>query len=355
MADASKTEKPTPKKIRDSREKGEAARSPEVSSVIQMIGFLSVVFISSKTMLSVMVKSFYRCIDAAGSGRPLDFDRAHSLLTGGAMDVLTAVTPALLTLLALAFLSGIAQSGFSFAEKALSVNFGKINPINGFSRMFSMRSWVELLKAIFKIAIVFIILQNIFMTEKEKIMLLSGADVYTVLKFAAYLFTEIIKKIVVFLIALAIVDYIWQRHDYMSNLKMSREEIKEEVKQTEGDLRTKGMIRNWHKRKLRHAMMESVKKATFVTVNPTHFAVAVKYERGMKAPRLLAKGADLMALRIREIAKEFRVPVIKNPELTRSIYFSTDVGRFIPPKLFKELAKVLVFIYKMEREKKNGR
>jgi flagellar biosynthetic protein FlhB len=355
MADSNKTEKPTQKRIKESKEKGEAARSTEVSSVIQMIGFLAVVFISSRSMLSIMVKSFYTNIEAAGSGKPLDFNRAYALLAGGGMDVFAAITPALFTLLGLALLSGIFQSGFSFAEKALSPNFSKLNPINGFSRLFSARSWVELLKAIFKIGVIFAILYNVFMTEKDRLLLLSGSDVYTVLKYSAHLFTEIIKKIAVFLIALSVVDYMWQKHDYMSNLKMSREEVKEELKQTEGDLRTKAMIRNWHKRKIKHAMLEAVKKATFVTVNPTHYAVAVKYERGMKAPKLLAKGADFMAQKIRELAKQFNVPVIKNPELTRSIYFSTEVGRFIPPKLFKALAKVLVFIYKMEREKKNGR
>ena len=345
MADSSKTEKPTPKKIRESREKGQSAKSSEVSSVIQIIGFLLVVFMSSRTMLSVMIKSFYSSIEEAGSGKVLDFDRAHALLTGGAMAVFSAITPALITLLALALVSGVAQSGFSFAEKALSPNFGKINPLNGFSRLFSSRSWVELLKSIFKIGVVFAILYNVFMTEKDRIMMLSGTDVYTVLNYSAHLFTEIIKKIAVFLIALAIVDYIWQKHDFMSNLKMSKQEVKDEMKQTEGDLRTKAMIRNWHKRKIKHAMMESVKKATFVTVNPTHYAVAVKYESGMRGTKLLAK----------ELAKEYKVPIVKNAELTRSIYFSTEVGRFIPPKLFKALAKVLVFIYRMEREKKNGR
>jgi flagellar biosynthesis protein FlhB len=355
MADSGKTEKPTDKKIRDAREKGQIAKSPEVASVVQLFGFMLVMFFLSKSILGVMIKGFYSSFEAAGSGKPFTEDSAFAMLRASGFEVLGALTPMFLLLLAIAILTGGIQSGFGFAGKALEWDFKKINPITGFGRLFSARSWVELLKAMFKVTVVFIILYNMFMTEKDRIMQLAGMDIYTIINYSSYIFMEVVKKTVMFLTIVAVIDFLWQRYDYMNNLKMTKQEIKDEVKQSEGDQRTKAMIRSWHKKKLKSNMMAGVKKATFVTINPTHYAVALKYERGMKAPKLLAKGADHIAKKIREEAKKWNVPIISNPELTRAIYFSTEVNRFIPAKLFKAVAKILVFIYRMEKDKKNGR
>jgi flagellar biosynthetic protein FlhB len=355
MADSSKTEKPTDKKVRDAREKGQIAKSPEVSSIMQLLGFLLVMYFLSRSILGIMFGGFYSSFEAAGSGKLLTEGKIFSMLTGSGFNVLAALTPMFMILCGIALMTGALQSGFTWSGKAIRFDPGRINPIMGFGKIFSTRSWVELFKALFKITVVFVLLYNMFMTEKDKLMQLAGMDIYTITNYSAYLFMEVIKKTVFFLALVAVADYIWQNHDYMDNLKMTKEEVKEEVRQTEGDLRTKAKIKNWHKKKMRHRMMDALKDATFVTVNPTHYAVALKYERGMKAPKLLAKGADHIAKKIREEAKKLGIPVIPNPELTRAIYFSTEVNKFIPAKLFKAVAKVLVFIYRMEKDKKRGR
>jgi flagellar biosynthetic protein FlhB len=355
MADSGKTEEPTHKKIHDAEEKGQIIRSPEVNSVMQLAGFAMIMFFISKSVLTMMVKSFYGSFDAVAAYRPMTQDSVTKIMNTNLIDILTALAPIFAVLAVIALLTGGVQSGFKFAAKALTFDFKKLNPVQGFSKLFSARSWVELFKALFKITVIFIILYNIFQTEKEHIMLLSGQDMYSIAAYSGKLFFDVSKKIILFLLVVAVLDYIWQKYDYMQNLKMTKQEIKDEYKQTEGDPKTKAMIRRWHKKKLRTRMMAMVKQATFVSVNPTHYAVAVLYERGMKAPKLLAKGADDIAARIREEARTHKIPVITSPETTRAIYFSTEAGRFIPAKLYKAVAKILVGVYKMGRGRKNGR
>jgi flagellar biosynthetic protein FlhB len=355
MADSRKTEQPTQKKLRDAREKGEIAKSAEVSSVVQLLGFMIAMYFLSRGILGTMVKGFYASYDAVANVKTFSEANAFNMMAGSVFQMLSALGPFFMVLTAIALISGALQSGFTFSGKALDWDIKKINPMNGFGRLFSTRSWVELFKALFKVGVVFTLLYNMFMTEKDRFLQLSGMDVFTIANYAGYVFMEIVKKTVIFLLAMAVIDFVWQRHYFMNNMKMTKEEVKDEIKQTEGDLRTKAMIRAWHKKKIKNRMMANIRKATFVAVNPTHYAVALKYERGMKAPKLLAKGADLIAKRIREEAKLWNVPVVANPELTRAIFFSTEVNKFIPAKLFKAVAKILVFLYRMEREKKNGR
>jgi flagellar biosynthetic protein FlhB len=354
LADSRKTEQPTQKKLREAREKGEIPRSVEVNSTAVMVGFFIVTLVATWPMLKRITTVFNNCFEAAGNGVPLTEDAIFALMRNAGFELIAALLPFFAVIGVVALLSGGLQSGFSFSGKAISFNLNRLNPLAGISRLFSARSWVELFKALFKVSVIFIILYSIFDAEKGKLLLLSGANLGEVMIYTGHLITEVLKKTLIFLAAIAAIDFFWQRHDYMANMKMTKEEVKEEQKQTEGDIRTKSMIRAWHKKKLSHRMMDSVKNATFVTVNPTHYATAIRYVRGMKAPKLLAKGADHMAKRIRLEAEKRGIPVIYNPELTRSIYFSTEVGRYIPPKLFKAVAKVLVFIYKMERERKNG-
>lgn len=354
MADPRKTEQPTQKKLREARERGDIPRSIEINSTAVLIGFLISILVTTWPMLKRIFTVFNNCFEVAGSSLPLTEDTVFALMRNAGLELLAALLPFFAVIVTAALLSGGLQSGFSFSGKAISLNFSKLNPITGISRLFSSRSWVELLKALFKVSIIFIILYSIFDTEKYKLVLLSGTNINEVLLYTGHLIIEVLKRILLFLVAVAIIDFIWQRYEYMTNMKMTKEEVKEELKQTEGDIKTKLMIRAWHKKRINHRMIDSVKNATFVTVNPTHYATAIRYVRGMKAPKLLAKGVDYMAKRIRMEAEKRGIPVIYNPELTRSIYFSTEVGRYIPPKLFKAVAKVLVFIYKMERERKNG-
>ncbi len=350
MADSRKTEKPTPKKIRDANEKGQFPRSMDLTSTIELgIAGIAFYFLGAH-MMNMMRSSFYENISAAAALTPVNFDFIRHLLVKECTRVIFAVLPFAAVLVAVALIMGAFQVGrFRFSEKAINPDISRLNPVKGFSRFFTVKSWVEMFKGLFKFAVVAIIVYLVIETEKDKLLALAANDVDSISSYAAKLILEVNKKIFIFMIILGVLDYVWQRFDFMNNLKMTKQEVKEEMKNTEGDIQAKSKIKSWFRRRIKHRVIANVKKATFVAVNPTHYAVAVKYVKGMPAPQVVSKGVDELALRIKQEAAKWNIPVIENPPLAREIYATTEIGKYIPAKLFKAVAKILAFLYRTKR------
>jgi flagellar biosynthetic protein FlhB len=261
----------------------------------------------------------------------------------------------LLPLLLLAFagaLSGFLQTGPIFTTDPITPDLSKISLIKGFSRLFSARSMVELLKGIVKLILVtaaaIIVLRPYFDTVEHFV----GLDFSQTLFEMQSLFLKMMVAVLSVLFFLAIVDYMFQRHEFMKNMRMSKQDIKEEFRQTEGDPQIKGRLRQLREQKARQRMMAAVPKADVVITNPTHYAVALKYDSaGMDAPMMVAKGVDLVAERIKAVAKENNVPVVENAPLARALYGSMEIDQVIPRDHYKAVAEVISYVFKLKGKK----
>jgi flagellar biosynthetic protein FlhB len=262
----------------------------------------------------------------------------------------TVMAPLLVAMPLLGVLSNVGQSGLMLSGKSAMPDFSRINPISGFTRLFSLRTVVEMVKTIFKMAVVGWLLYRTYLDSFPLFLSLVGADLAGALKlFMSTAFSTCMTVGCAFLV-LAVLDYGYQRWEFLRGAKMTKQEIKEEYKQSEGSPEIRAAIRRRQRRMAMSRMMQNVPTADVVVTNPTHFAVALRY-RGdeMGAPKVIAKGQDLIAQRIKQIAWEHNVPVVENKPLARALYASVDVDQEIPYDLFQAVAGVLAYIYSLKR------
>ena len=344
-----RTEKPTPKKLADARKKGQIAQSREIPSALILLTSLTVFFFGghamAKQLADLMQISFRNLgggwIENAGSVSQMMgwlFDQTMSLLM-----------PMMIALLVTGIVANVAQFGFNLKEDLMSPDFKKLNPISGVKRLVSLKSFVELIKSIFKIGFVGLIAYLMLRRELITIPTLIHMEVIDT---AAYM-GEVAFKIAFFvclgLIVLATADFAYQRWQHQKDLMMTKQEVKEERKQSDGDPQVKSRIRSMQMEMAQRRMMEAIPTADVVITNPTHFAIAIKFDpEEMAAPQVVAKGADYIALRIREIASENDVPLVENKPLARTLYRSTEIGDFIPEELYRAVAEVLAYVYRLK-------
>ena len=247
-------------------------------------------------------------------------------------------------------LASVLQVGVQITLKAIAPKFNKISPLTGLKRLFSTQSLADFLKSMAKLIIVGIVG---YITYMDKITELNGLSVATPEAILEYNFTvvaEVSGKIVLALVAIAIFDYLYQRWHHEKQLMMTKQEVKEETKQTEGDPQLKARIRQIQREMSNARMMQEVPKADALIVNPTHFSVAILYDRDvMEAPEVTAKGTDHMALRMRTVARENSVPILERPELARDLYANVEIGETIPERFYKAIAEILAFVYRLRR------
>jgi flagellar biosynthetic protein FlhB len=261
------------------------------------------------------------------------------------------VAPIMGVLLFVAVASNIVQVGFVFTPKALELKLDRLNPFTGFGRFFSKKSLVELLKSVFKIFIIGWYAYYIVKGKMETIVTLADADIIDIIEYFGELMYEIVWKIGLMTLIMALIDYAYTRYQHKEDLKMTKQEVKDEHKQMEGDPQIKGRIRRAQRELARQRMMEDVPKADVVITNPTHFAVALRYNIGQdRAPVCLAKGQRLMALRIREVAKENGILVHEDPPIARSLFKTVDIGEEIPENLYKAVAEILALVDKFKNK-----
>lgn len=346
--DAQKTEEPTPRKLEEARRKGQVANSREVNHWFLILAG-AVAFMSfAPSMTANIVGALSRFVtepdlvvaDRAGIGKAL---------SGALVDVLMSMLPFISVLVIAAILAGVIQSGFLLSFERIKPELSKISVMKGLKRLFSLKSLTEFLKSLFKLiivgAVVAALLSPVF-DNLPHLMTLETRDVMDILlSLAVRLFIGVLSVMTI----ITVIDVLYQRFEHIKGQRMTRQEVKDELKQTEGDPQIKARLRQIRTERARRRMMASVPDADVVITNPTHFAVALKYDpEDMAAPRLLAKGADAVAARIREVAKENDIPLVENPPLARALFESVDIDAEIPPEHYKAAAEIISYVFQLK-------
>jgi len=346
--DQEKTEQATPKKRGDARKKGQIAKSQDVASVIVLMACLIFFWFGASGMIEKMM-SLVKWLLVQSSQFNVDGNNIQSLMVSLAYRISAIISPLLLTVFFMALLANYLQVGFVFSLESVQPKFSKINPIKGFAKLFSIKSLVDLVKNIFKISIIGFIAYKTIQGEIENFIPLIDQSVWGILIFIGEIAFKIVLRVCLALIILAILDYIYQKWEFEKNLKMSKQEMKDEFKQTEGNPLVKTRIKRLQRDAARKRMMASVPEADVVITNPTHLAVALRYDLSKaSAPKVVAKGAGLIAEKIKEIAGKNKVPIVNNKPLARVLYKTVDVDEMVPTNLYKAVAEVLAFVYNMK-------
>jgi flagellar biosynthetic protein FlhB len=343
-----KTEKATPKKRQDTRKKGQVVKSMELSGAsILLFTFLIMMMFSNfykERMVRLFTDIFINRLSMEITG-----ENVVALMMRYGIEVMLLLAPVLLGAVLVALIVNYMQVGFLLVGEGLKPKLEKLNPIKGFKNIFSLRSLVEFAKSIMKMSIIGFLVYSTITGYQSDIASLSHFSLDAILHFAASITLNLGIKIAVALLVLAVLDYMYQKYDYEKNIRMSKQDIKDEYKKMEGDPLIKGKIRERQRRMAVQRMMQEVPKADVIITNPTHFAVALKYEGSeMEAPQIIAKGQDYVALRIKEIAKEHGVITMENKPLARALFQRAEIGDAIPADLFQAVAEVLAYVYKLK-------
>jgi flagellar biosynthetic protein FlhB len=344
-----RTEKPTPKKLQDARKKGQVAQSREIPSAMILMTALAVFYFGGQAMggrlTDLMRLSFHNL-----NGGWIHNVASVSLMTGWVFEeTLSILMPMMIALLVIGIVANVAQFGFNVKEDLLAPDFKKLNPVSGVKNLVSLKALVELVKSIFKIGFVGLIAYLMLRRELATIPTLVSAEIIETAAYTGMVAFKIAFFVCLGLIVLAAADFAYQKWQHRKNLMMTKQEVKEERKQSDGDPQVKSRIRSMQLEMAQRRMMEAVPTADVVITNPTHFAIAIKFEaHAMEAPQVVAKGADYVAQRIREIAASHDVPLVENKPLARALYRSTDIGEMIPAELYRAVAEVLAYVYRLK-------
>ncbi len=347
-----RTEKATPKRKQEERKKGNVLMSREVISIASLFG----VFFALNVWLPFGVETildYIRKFFASGATvTHLTKDDLAPFFFDAAVFFVIVAIPILLTAGLVTIIVTMAQTRMLFSTKAFAFKLEKLNPINGFKKMFAMRSAVELIKSVFKIIILVSIVYSVMKDEFFLLPRLFDMEPMQAMARVGELIFDIVVRVGIIFAFLAAADYLYQWWEYEKNLRMTKQEVKDEFKQMEGDPQVKGQIRNLQQRRARQRMMQNVPQADVVIRNPTHYAVALKYDREKDfAPIVVAKGADFVALRIIEIAEQNDVFVTENKPLARALFENVDIDTHIPSEFYQPIAEVLAFMYKIKNTK----
>ncbi len=352
MADADKSEAATPRRRSDARKKGQVAKSQELSSIIVLLGIvLSLGKIVSGA--GEVIREFFIQIFGHLDGTELTVPLVMHLGMRVFEAFFRAMAPLIAVTFTLGILSNVVQTGFLWSPEALAPNLNKLNPLAGLSRLFQPRSLVELVKSFYKIGLIGWIAYGVIVSAYPQLMTLSRVELGQGVGLIGELISKMALRVVAVMLVLAAGDYFFQRWQFEKSIRMTKQEVKQENKQMETDPQIKARVRQRQREAARKRMMQDIPAATVVITNPTHFAVALKYspDDGM-APTVVAKGADLIALKIRELANESDVPIVENPPLARALFKQVEIGQEIPGDLYESVAEVLAYIFRLNEERK---
>ena len=346
-----KTEKATPKRKQDERKKGNVFLSQEVVTVFTLLSVFYLLKMLMPFILSTLEGSIGHYAELGARVSTITYDSLRDYLIDCVIVFAkTAVLP-LLVCCFVATLATMAQTKLLVSPKAFKFKAERINPLQGFKKMFSMRSVVELLKSLLKIVILIYVVYSVIKSEVFTIPRMMDMEFLGAMSRVGDIIMEIVLKAGVIFVFLAAADYMYQWYEYEKNLRMSKQEIKDEYKQTEGDPQIKGRLRSIQQQRARARMMQAVPEADVVIRNPTHFAIAIKYDpEKNRAPVVVAKGMDSLALRIIAVAEENGVYITENRPLARALYESVELNAEIPEKFYKAIAEVLAFVYSLRKK-----
>ena len=346
--DAQKTEEPTAKKLEESRKKGQVALSREVNNWVML--FTGTIIIAAmaphifSTLAEILKAYFERSYTFPSTPGGMKI-----ILGDGFKHVLMALALPFIFLMLAAFLSPFIQIGPLFAPEAIKPEISKISPLKGFKRLFSMRSLMEFAKGILKIAIIGVVGVIILYPYFDKFEHLIGLPIPTLMDELRALFTRLMIGVLIVLTVVAAIDLAYQRYEHYKKMRMTKQEVKDEFKQTEGDPHVKSRLRQLRTERARQRMMQAVPEADVVITNPTHYSIALKYDPEiMEAPLCVAKGIDEVALRIREVAEENDIILYENKPLARTLFDTVDVDESIPPEQYQAVAEVISFVFKQK-------
>jgi len=344
-----KTEKATSKKKEDARNKGQVAISREVSSAMVLLASLGFFYFAGSWMFWNLSEIITRVFQNLGTLQFNTINDASVFSLEVLSRLLAILIPLLLPLAILGLAANILQVGFKFSTEAISPKFNKLNPISGMKRLVSLKAFVELAKSILKLLFIGTIAYILVKSDMEAFPLLIHQEVGQILIFIARVSLKISFFVCLALVVLAVLDFLYQRWQHEKDLKMTKQEVKDEQKQTHGDPKVKGRIRSMQLEMARRRMMEAVPEADVVITNPTHLAIAIKFSaEEMMAPVVLAKGAGHVAQRIKEIAAEHQVPLVEDKPLAQALFKMVELGDYIPGELYRAVAEVLAYVYRLK-------
>ena len=347
-----KTEDPTARKLEKAREEGQVPKSLEIPSVFVLLsGATSLYFFgfyAYKSLVSVMLETLN-----FNSVPVLTKFEIVNLFGTNLKHLIIACLPVMIASIVLGLASNFAQVGFAVSWKAIEPKLTKLNPISGFKEKFSSRALIEFIKSILKITIIFTVVYLTLMGEMDRMLSLYDNSIAQIYLFILKVTFSIFLKVCIIMLIVAILDYVYQKWKFTDDQRMTKKELKDEAKQTEGDPHVKARIRQLQVEAARKRMMADVPEADVVVTNPTRLAIALKYDKMvMDAPGVVAKGAGPVAENIRKIAKEHNIPLVENKTLARNLYKEVDIGEPIPSQFFQTVAELLAYVYKLKGKSK---
>lgn len=351
MADDSdsKTEQPTSRRLAKAHDEGDISQSQEVKTAAVLLAALVLVwglapFVAGR--VGRIIQPFLARPDSIRVDTVEDLDR---VLTDTFIHLALALAAPFGMFVIVALSVALAQTGWIFTFNKIGPDLDRLNPLSGLKRLFSARSLVELVKNVAKLGIVGAVVMVVMFPQFRDIGHLPELDLAGILAFLQHLLVSLLLSIVIVFTVIAAADWFYQRFTFMQKMRMTKQEVKDEHKQTEGDPMVKARLRSLRLQRARQRMMAAVPKADVVVTNPTHYACALRYDvESMNAPVLVAKGQELVALRIRQIAEENDVPVVENPPLARALYATVELDREIPPEHYKAVAEVISYVFRLK-------
>ncbi|MEN6460466.1 MAG: flagellar biosynthesis protein FlhB [Syntrophomonas sp.] len=344
-----KTEQATPRRREEAKKQGQVFKSTDLNSAIILLAGCSALFISFPYMLS-QLEGFTSLYLLNRTLEDINNEYAYFLLLEVLWLLAKMLLPVFLATFIAALLITYLQVGFVFSSEALLPKMDRINPIEGFKRIFSIRALVELVKSLLKVSVAGYIVYSVIKKYIYVFPKFVDMELLATINTLASIILEMALKVGIVFLIIGVIDYIYQWYEYEKSLKMSKYDVKQEFKQVEGDPQVKSRQRQIQREVAMKRMMAEVPKADVVITNPTHFAVALKYDvTSMTAPTIVAKGQDFIAKKIREVAEENRVVIVENPPLARTLYHTLEIGDVVPEELYQAVAEVLAFVYKQKK------
>ncbi|MGE3758785.1 MAG: flagellar biosynthesis protein FlhB [Pseudobdellovibrionaceae bacterium] len=351
--DQEKTEEASQSRREDFRRKGQVAQTKELSTVLLLAFAAMATWVLGRFFLEQLLAVFNYSLGGEMVNAVRTGDLFSALRLAGEKGLIM-VAPVFGIVFLLGIVSTFMQVGFLNTEDALSPNLNKLSPIAGFKRIFSLRQLVEGLKAVLKVSLVLLLVYLTLKSEILQLPMLSQASIEQMFQYLGWILLKLLSFAAILMAILAAADYFFQRWDLEKKMMMTKQEAKEEHKNVEGDPLVKARVRRIQREMANKRMMRDVPKADVIITNPTHIACALKYSENLPAPQLIAKGADLVAEKIKQIARENNIPIVENKPLARTMFKVMKIGQVIPRELFVAVAEVLAYVYKLKRKNRRS-
>lgn len=350
--DFEKTEAPTPRKRQEARNEGNVAKSMDLTAACTLLASVLLLNFLGSRVLSGMRLAVEAMLSGVHASNPTRLDDLGPLVVFSGRMLVAIVLPLLLGVAAVALVVTVAQVGFMVTSKPLTPNFGKLSPIKGMANLFNARGGIRLIMSLAKVAVIGGLATLVIVNDMDYILHLGELTPMQAFGGACELVYALALKLAALLLVLAIMDYAFQKWQHERDLRMSKHDIKEEMKRMEGDPMVKQRRARVAKQLAMQRLAQAVPGADVIVTNPTHFAIALQYDgKSMRAPKVIGKGADFMAMRIRQIASLHGIPIIERKELARALYKSVDVGQEVPPEHYAAIAEILAYVYRLSGSK----